>query len=82
MVTQMALDIVFNIASGVFALAPDISWSVDTSAFTYVRDILSVVGYLLPVNTIVAIVMLIISLTMYKVAVATIRLIWDLLPLV
>ena len=82
MITEAALDVVFNIAAGLLSLAPDITWNVDTSVFGYVRSILSVVGYLLPMGTITAIVMLIISITMYKVAVATIRLIWDLLPVV
>lgn len=80
MITEFFLDIVFGITSGILSMAPEISWSVDTSAFTYVRNILSVVGYLLPMGTVVAIVDLIIAITVFKVFIALGKTIWDLLP--
>lgn len=82
MVTEFLLNIVFNIVSGFLELAPDISWDVDTSAFTFVSDILSVVGYLLPMGTIAAIVAIICALTAWKVLVSLITTLWDLLPIV
>lgn len=82
MVTEFLLDIVFDIVTGLFTLAPEITWTVDTTAFTYVRDILSVVGYLLPMDTIFAIVVMIVSITVFKVVIALITTLWDLLPIV
>lgn len=82
MITEFFLDIVFGITSGILTLAPDISWSVDTTAFTFVRDILSIVGYLLPMGTVIAIVDLIIAITIFKVFIALGKTIWDLLPFV
>lgn len=82
MITEFLLNIVFGISKGFFALAPDISWNVDTSAFAYVRDILLVVGYLLPMETVIAILDLIIALTILRCAIALGKTIWDFLPFV
>ena len=80
MISEFLLNIVFGIASGALSLAPDITWNVDTSAFSYVRDIIAVVGYLLPMDTVVAIVSLIIGFTVFRFVIALIRTVWDLLP--
>lgn len=82
MITEMLLNIVFGISFGILSLAPDISWNPDTSAFTFVRDILSVVGYLLPMDTVILIVDLIIALTLLRVFIALGKTLWDLLPFV
>lgn len=82
MISEFLLNIVFAISTGFFKVAPDISWNVDTGAFTYVRDILSVVGYLLPMNTVRQIVSLIIAITIFRVFVSLGKTIWDLLPIV
>lgn len=80
MITEFFLNIVFGISSGILSLAPDISWNPDTSAFAYVRDILSVVGYLLPMGTVRTIISLIISITILRVFIALGKTLWDLLP--
>ena len=48
MITEFLLNVVFNIASGFFAMLPDFSWDVDSSAFTYFLSILQVAGYMFP----------------------------------
>lgn len=80
MISEFFLNIVFGISRGFLSLAPDISWSVDTTAFTFVQDILSVVGYFLPMGTVRTIVGLIIALTIFRVFVALGKTLWDLLP--
>ena len=69
-------------ASGFFNLLPDISWSVDTSAFEYFISILKVAGYVFPWGTVVAIVMIVFSISMFRIVISFIKTIWDLLPLV
>ena len=81
MVSEFLLDGVFSIVSGFFKIAPEISWSVDTSAFEFVRSSLRCAGYLLPMNTVITIVGLIVALTGWKVLVAFLRTVWDVLPL-
>lgn len=82
MITEFLLDIVFNIVSNLFSLAPDITWSVDTGFFGYVKTFLSLAGYLLPMGTVITIVNLIIAITVFKVFIALGKTIWDLLPFV
>ena len=59
---------------------PDITWSVDTSAFIYFLSILKVAGYMFPWSTVVAIAGLILGLSIFRVVIAFIKAIWDLLP--
>lgn len=80
MITEFFLNIIFNIVSGFLSMLPDFSWSVDTSAFQYFLSILQIAGYVFPWSTVVAICSLIVGLSIFRVVIAFIRTIWDLLP--
>ena len=82
MISEFFLNIVFGIVSGFFALLPDVTWSVDSSAFSYFMSILKVAGYVFPWGTVVAIASLIVGLSIFRVVIAFIKSIWDLLPFV
>ena len=82
MITEFFLNIVFNIVSGFFSLLPDFSWSVETSSFSYMMSIFQVAGYMFPWGTVVAIVGLIVGLSIFRIVIAFIKSIWDLLPFV
>lgn len=80
MIGEFFLDIVFGIVSGIFKLLPDFSWSVETTAFEYFTDVLRLAGYMFPWNTVVAICALIFGLSVFRVVIAVIKSVWDLLP--
>ena len=80
MISEFLLNIVFNIVSGFFGMLPEFSWSVETSAFQYFLSILQVAGYMFPWGTVVAICSLIVGLSIFRVVIAFIKSIWDLLP--
>ena len=80
MITEFFLNIVFGIVSGFFSLLPDFSWSVESSAFSYMMFIFQVAGYMFPWGTVVAIVGLIVGLSIFRIVIAFIKSIWDLLP--
>ena len=82
MITEFFLDIIFNLVSGMLSAAPDITFSVETSAFQYFVDILKVACYMLPMNTVSTIVGIIVCISGLRIVIAVIRTIWDLLPLV
>ena len=82
MVSEFFLNIIFTLVSGFFSLMPDFTWSVDTSAFSYFMTILQVAGYVFPWSTVVAIAGLVVGLSIFRVVIAFIKTIWDLLPLV
>lgn len=80
MISEFFLNIIFGIVSGFFNLMPDITWSVETTAFEYFLDILRFAGYMFPWGTVTAICSIIIALSIFRIVVAFIRTIWALLP--
>ena len=80
MIGEFFLNIVFALVSGFFNLMPDFSWSVETSVFGYFMSILRVAGYMFPWATVVAISGLIVGLSIFRVVIAFIKSVWDLLP--
>lgn len=82
MISEFFLNIVFGIVSGMLELLPDVTWSVETSAFEYMLSIIQCVGYFLPWNHVVIIVGLIIDFAIIRIIIAVIKAVWDLLPLV
>lgn len=82
MVSEWFLNVIFNFLSGFLDLLPDISWNVDSSAFSYFLDVVRVVGYLMPAGTVSTIVSLIVAFTIFRIIISVIKSIWDLLPLV
>ena len=82
MIGEFLLNIVFGITSGLFALLPDFSWNVDTSAFTYLLSVLKVAGYMFPWHTVTAIIGLVFSIGLFRIVVSAIKTLWDLLPIV
>ena len=82
MISEFFLNIIFGLVSGMLEILPDVSWTVETSAFSYFLDIVRVAGYMLPIDTVIAIVAIIIDLTIIRIVIAIPKAIWDLLPLV
>lgn len=73
MITEGLLNIFFGIAGGFFELLPDITWTVDTSAWQYLRDFLDMIGYLLPMKTIGFVCGTILTLTFVRIVISFIR---------
>ena len=82
MISEFFLNIVFGLASGFFQLMPDISWNVETTAFQYFMDILKFAGYMFPWGTVTAICGIIFSICIFRIVVAFIKTLWNILPFV
>lgn len=82
MIIETLLDLVFNILSGIFAILPDITWSVDTTAFQAFIGTLNVAMYLLPMRTVVMMISIVIWITILRIIISLIKTIWELLPIV
>ena len=80
MISEFFLNIIFKFLSGMLNLLPDVTWSVDTTAFSYFLDIVRIVGYLVPAQTVYAIITLIVAFTVFRIIISLIKTIWDLLP--
>ena len=81
MINAFFTVVLFRILDFGLSLLPDISWSVDSGAMSYFISLLRVVFYLLPMDTVVVIVSIIISFTTWRIIVTLIRTLWDLLPI-
>ena len=82
MLSEFFLNIVFGIVSGFFDLMPDMTWSVETTAFQYFMDILKFSGYMFPWGTVVAIASIIIGISIFRIVIAAIKSLWGILPFV
>ena len=82
MITEAILNLFFGIADKALATLPDIYWTVDTTAWDYVYDILSMVAYLLPLDTVKQIISLILAVTFFRIAIAVARTVMGFIPFV
>lgn len=82
MIAEFFIDCGFGIADGLFAMLPEITWSVDTTAWQYAKDFLDMIAYLLPLNTIIAIITLIVDIAIARVIISVLRVLLSLIPFV
>ena len=86
MVVEKIIDFLFFVVKRLLSLLPSVSnlarlqskWSSFSTFWGYVQ----MVAYLLPLSTIVSIVALVITISLFRLAVSVIRTVWDLLPFV
>lgn len=82
MITELILSGFFGIADIFFGLMPEIEWTLDTSAWEYGRDVLSMIAYLLPMGHIKAAISLIIALGVFRITVAVLMEIKAFIPFI
>lgn len=82
MITEAILSALFGVADILCGLLPEIEWTVDTTAWEYVRDIMDMIAYLLPMGYIKAAIALIITVGFFRIAIAVGRSILDLIPFI
>ena len=80
MITEAILSALFGVADTVLGLLPEIEWTVNTSAWQYAGDVLSMICYLLPMGHITGAIAFIISLGLFRITVAFIRFLLSLIP--
>lgn len=80
MITEAILSAFFGVSDFLLSLLPDLEWIFDSSAWSYVTDILSMIAYLLPMGHIKAIISFLISIAMFRLTVAFVRLLLSFIP--
>lgn len=80
MITEFTLECVFDCVNFVLDLLPEISWSVDSTGFSYFLGILQTVGYFMPMGTVCSIFFVSFCITIFKILISAVSTIWDLLP--
>ena len=80
MIIEGIFDFIFGLANVLFEFLPDIEIGFGTGFNTFL-SIVSSVAYLLPMNTILIMFGIIISLMIFRIVVSVIKTIWQLLPI-
>lgn len=86
MVVEKIIDFLFAVVEGLLSLLPSVSYSGSLpsrwNSFQTFWGYVQMVAYLLPLNTIVSILALVLTISFFRLAIAVIRAVWDLLPFV
>ena len=82
MVTESLLNIVFGVLSGFFSLFPNIAWDIDLDVASVFFGFVGNICYLLPMKTVILVLGIVVALNIFKITIAFIKTIWELLPLV
>lgn len=80
MITEFLLSGLFGVADILLGFMPEIEWTVNTSAWHYAGDVISMICYLLPMGHISAAVAFIITLGMFRIGVAFILFLLRFIP--
>ena len=80
MITEAILNLLFGVADKALGMLPEISWTVDTSAWDYLHDIMSMCAYLLPLRTIKNIIAMLLAILGFRILVALWRAVLGLIP--
>lgn len=81
MITEAFFALFMNILNLLFSALPDIQWSCDALVYKNAISLISGVVYLLPTSAVVGIVSFIITLQIFRLSIAGVKTIWDLLPI-
>ncbi len=80
MIVQQLFNPLFNLLEYFLGMLPNVSWSVTASFITKALDIIALVGYLLPMGTVGSILTLIVVIHLFKIVVAIIKTLWQIIP--
>ncbi|MBQ7129896.1 MAG: hypothetical protein IJO21_02490 [Oscillospiraceae bacterium] len=80
MIAKLFFDGVIFVGRFFLGLLPDIGFTVPSGVWGAAADFVNMIGYLLPVGTINAIIALMVDIIIFRIGVAFIRFILDVLP--
>lgn len=86
MVVEKIIDFLFAVVGSLLSLLPSVSYSGSLpskwSSYQTFWGYVQMVAYLLPLGTITSIFALVLTISLFRLAIAVIRAVWDLLPFV
>lgn len=81
MVVQGLLSVVFGVINTILMPLDIINFVVDNTVFSTILEFINMALYLIPFKQLMPIFVFFVSLMMFRIVVAFIKTIWDLLPL-
>ena len=82
MISEFLLDIIFGIVTVILSPIPDVNVTFQSGALNTFWGVVRCALYLLPLDTISAIVTILVAIGVFRVFISIVRTIWDLLPIV
>lgn len=82
MVVENIYNLLISGLNWLLSLMPDVTWSVDTGVFSYFISIINTIKYLLPMEYIADMFDVIIGFMTFRIIIALLRTVWDILPIV
>lgn len=80
MIVQGILDILFGVITIVLGMLPITSFAFDLSSLGVFFDIITSVNYVIPLSTALQILFIVIGLQVFRIVVALVKLLWDVIP--
>lgn len=81
MIIEFGLSILFFILEQIFSMIPDISWTIDTGAFSYFLDVVQVICYFFPMTTVGQIITITLSLMGFRILISLAKTIFEFIPM-
>lgn len=82
MITQALLNLLFTLFGFVLGFLPFMDFSFDTSAFATMFDVIKSISFFFPMGTVSAIFLIIVAIMGFRIAVAILKTLWQILPFV
>lgn len=82
MISEFFLNIIFNLVHGLLNSLPEWSFTLDPEALEVFLSWVRVATFLFPMDTVIIIFALVIWFGFFRITIATVKTIWDILPLV
>lgn len=80
MIVQAILDILFGVVTIVLGLLNPVNIAFDSASLATFFDIIASINYLFPLATVVKILGIVIALQVFRVIVAFVKFLWDIIP--
>lgn len=81
MITDTIIQLIYNIFMFVFGGAEPLSFNLDVSFIDAVTDFFAFIFYIIPINSLLPIITIFISLMGFRIIISLVKTIWDLLPI-
>lgn len=82
MISEFFLNIIFNLVHGLLNSLPEWSFTLNPEAVEVFLRWVNVATFLFPMDTVILIFSLVVWFGFFRIIIATIKTIWDILPLV
>lgn len=81
MITDAVINIIYDIFMFLLGGYQPLAFNMDTTVFRTFSDFLAFIFYILPIQGLLPIVTIFVSIMMFRIVISVIKTIWDLLPI-